>query len=337
LNGSGNGHPNGFITGMGNGYQMADTSELENDAPHQVHAVTYGYNTEEGYFNLADDFTVDAPTGWSISSFTFWAYQTGWPEPTTNPITSIRLRLWDNDPSQPGSNIVAAFSSNILDTVNSTFINAYRVGDSSVGDDVMDNQRPIFSVVADATTWPDLPNPLPQGTYWVEWTMVGSPFYDGPFNMPTVPHNALTDGAVQYNVEYDQWNPVMDNPPGTIGPQDLAFQIDGAIGAAATRPIVQPTPVNPGVTLTNILAASATTSPMILTPTTSELVGQSALTRAAPTAPNASQLDSSQLDLLYSTTGGSHDKGMPVATLAASPDSVDGLVQTSASTIVPLI
>src|SRR5436190_6164785 len=82
-------------------------SEVQNDA-----GVTTISNTVSGVvssvaanFSLADDFTIPAGPSWTISKFTFYAYQTGAPA-TPSPFNDLRVQIHNSDPSTGTSTIL---------------------------------------------------------------------------------------------------------------------------------------------------------------------------------------------------------------------------------------
>jgi hypothetical protein len=206
-----------FVTGMGNGFGGADTSAVE------MGAQNFGYTVGEEAFHVADDFTVSDESGWAVSSLSVYAYQTG--SSTTSTFTGVFLTLWDGPPGRYGSVLVGR-SGNLFS--DSAWTGAYRVplNDPQLHD------RPIMSITADLSKWEEFPNPLPPGSYWVEWGLIADALLAGPFAVPTTPLG-IADNARQYNVSTDRWSGVYDFGLGET--RDFPFQVEGEVAGNRAR------------------------------------------------------------------------------------------------------
>jgi hypothetical protein len=143
-----------LITSTGTGFGGADESML------QTPLTSYGTNVNKAvFYRIADDFTVTG-NPWNVSSFEFYAYQTG--STTTSSITAAYVRILNGTPGQPGTTVV--WGDTTTNRMTSTsFTNIYRVNVTG------NNQRPIMKIVVNT---PGLT--LNAGTYWVEYSALGS-------------------------------------------------------------------------------------------------------------------------------------------------------------------
>src|SRR5262249_25033335 len=230
-----------YVTGIGNGFLFANTSAVEPGG----HA--YGFNCLKGSYHVADDFDLPASAaGWQISSIKVLAYQTGlYGFPPNNPITGIYLRLWDGTPGA-GGQVLAETSDNLFDS--GAWTGVYRVDASTP----LNPQRPIMEIVADTSAWTELQNlgPLPEGHYWIEWSLTGNS-YTGPWAPPTVPKQE-SDNARMFNETANTWGDLLD--VGGLGQQDLLFQVNGDEAPARFAPGKESNP-----------AMLATASPPVVT------------------------------------------------------------------------
>ncbi|HOI48583.1 MAG TPA: HYR domain-containing protein, partial [Prolixibacteraceae bacterium] len=196
------------VTSLGTGAGGADESVLSSPL------LTYGYGIDRlKEQSVADDFTIEGV--WAVDSVKFYAYQTG--SGTVPSITAGYVRIWDGNPSLPGSSVVwGDFVVNRL--VKVYFANIYRVPAYDSGS----SSRPVMSVVC-ATTGLT----LPAGTYWVEFSATGASSYVGPWMPPvTVAGQPSTGNGLQYtNAE---WNLLADG--GTGAQQGAPFVLLGDLG-----------------------------------------------------------------------------------------------------------
>ena len=137
----------------------------------------------------AEDFVVPSG-GWQLDTLTLFAFQTSQTTPT---ITSIQVNLWTDTPYSQGSpgqpdplpQPVLA-QPLILDAGAGTFV-CHRQSVSSTG-----TIRPVFSYTVPLT---GLPNGgfLPEGHYWIQWSMQGANSPSANVFMPLVsPRTAVT-------------------------------------------------------------------------------------------------------------------------------------------------
>ncbi len=174
---------------------------------------------------IADDFTITAPAGWTITTIDVLDYQTNAPT-TASPITGMNVRIWQGQPGAAGSVVVFGdTTTNRLTT--SVFSGTYRVGNTC------DLKRGLFASTLSINA------SLPPGTYWLDWQAIGNGNYTGPWS-PVVTITGLRSkpgaNAIQWNPATQTWIPVVDNglsPDYTSpeAPQDFPFVIKGTINS----------------------------------------------------------------------------------------------------------
>ncbi len=208
-----------FVTGIGNGFGGADTSELEviSVGPPLIMLAAYGLSWQESVPNhLADDFAVPQGRFWSLSTLKWYGYQNDAPANPTSSITDVRVQLWYQRPDQPGAVVLYGdTSTNRL--VSSSFTNCYRVRSTAL----TSNQRAIYELQIDLTWLPTLST----GTYWFDVTSVGNAALLGPWANPTVPWLA-TDNSAQFLGLTSVWAPTSAGRSGS--PCDFPFQLEGS-------------------------------------------------------------------------------------------------------------
>jgi hypothetical protein len=197
-----NGH---LVTQAGVGSGGSDYSDLQNIS---LGMGNYGFQCQipDGY-SLADDF--DVVGSWTVSTFTFFAYQTNFGPPSS--LNDVRFQVYAGDPSAGYSVIYGDLTTNKI--VSTTWTNIWRTAES-----VQAENQPIMEIVADATGLE-----LPPGTYWVEW-QVGGYGTLGPIAPPVTIVGETTTGNALQNKEY--WASVTD-----VGPQGFPFIIEGTTTA----------------------------------------------------------------------------------------------------------
>lgn len=199
-----------IVTHPGGGFGGADVSVLQNNL--LMNTYGFGHQVSMGYW-VADDFTVPAG-GWTIAGFGFYAYQTY--STTTSTFTAVHLKIFDGDPSLPGSNLI--FGDGTTNRMTSSdFTNIYRVLDNNM----IDYARPVFqnSCMFDLF--------LPAGTYWVAWQSDGT-LSSGPWANPIAILGQTTTGnALQTLDNGTTWNPAKDI--GTNTAQGFPFLIYGTV------------------------------------------------------------------------------------------------------------
>ena len=200
----------GFVSGSGNGFGGADTSEIESPL------TSYGmWCAQSGANRLADDFTVPPSKIWSLSTLEWYAYQIDAPANPTSTITDVRLRVWNLRPDQPGAAVLFGdTTTNRL--LGSSFTNCYRVKSNAP----LNGQRAIYELSIDLSWLP----PLVSGTYWLDVSCIGSASLQGPYSNPTAPWLS-TDNAGRYLTTYGTWQPTNSGMGGA--PCDFPFQLTG--------------------------------------------------------------------------------------------------------------
>ena len=215
-------HNNGaFVTNSAVGAGGADVSLVQDSLGCQ----TYGFQCQGNplLWRAADDFTVTAPGGWTVSSVVFFAFQPG--SGTSTPtISSVNLRVWSGRPGDAGS--VLLFGNTTTNRlVGSSWTGTYRVSEP----DMTSVNRPIFAV--EAAISPALT--LPPGTYWLDWQASGS-LPSGPYVVPVTSlgsTGAPGANARLYSGSAGPWINARDS--GTSVQQELAFIVRGTVGGGA--------------------------------------------------------------------------------------------------------
>lgn len=152
----------GIVTNPGAGSFGADVSQASATV-NSGGAASYLSGAGPG-FRLADEFTVPAGQSWTVSGVTNFLYisstTVAYGNPPASPFTSINLNIWNGNPSQGTSSIVASSStfgavawSNIYRTFNTILVNP---------------DRPVFSVQA---AFPGVV--LAAGTYYMDVQATG--------------------------------------------------------------------------------------------------------------------------------------------------------------------
>lgn len=145
-------------------------SELQNNTGNnsQVNGTSGlpGYYYADGSLNyaLADDFIVPEGQVWSVTSFDFFCYEPVY-SGSVPPINQLRIRLYNSNPSLPGSIPIAGdFSANVYDATNSENAFIYRIFNATIPSPQQPNfSRKVFKVRGNLSTT------LPAGQYWVEF------------------------------------------------------------------------------------------------------------------------------------------------------------------------
>lgn len=172
----------------------------------------FGYS---GTFRLADNFTVNDPAGWNITSVRFYGYVTG-----GGPITNYTLRVWNQAPNTAGTGVVFGdTTTNRLGTVTNT--NLFRIFNTTTP---APGTAPGTTRQIREITIPLNLN-LGPGTYWLDWS-ANAGFYPSI----TVPGSRGLAGWDALQFSGTAWTPAVDagNPatPPSVA-QDLPFIIDG--------------------------------------------------------------------------------------------------------------
>jgi hypothetical protein len=198
-------HPNGMTGTVAGTHRSAISTPGSN---------SFGSGAAGG-FRLADNFTVTGG-GWTISSLQFFGYLTG---ATTPSATALTVRIWDNTPGAPGSNII--FGDGTTNILTSTGFAAGPGGLAiyrTTGTDTAGATRRVQQL-----TTSNVNLTLVAGTYWVDFAYTGisfTPPLSGVGGLPPA------GDAMQYDPATLTWFPVLDNT-GT-GPQmDFPFIVNG--------------------------------------------------------------------------------------------------------------
>jgi hypothetical protein len=147
-------------------------------------------------YRFADDFTVPAGTGWSLSRVSLFAYQ---PAAISSPFTSANVRLWQGRPGEASSFVIAGDAvTNRLLSASPTDI--YRIPSSTIGPfpATPDTSRRLWRLELDlANTY------LAPGQYWIDWQI--STGGNGECYLPQV---TLTNTRSQAGWNARQYRPV---------------------------------------------------------------------------------------------------------------------------------
>jgi hypothetical protein len=225
-----------FVTNPGQGAGGTDLSVLQT-----------GWNilgsgmSQAGPFRIADDFTVDTTT--TITSFTFFGYQTG--STTTSTFTGVNLRIWSGEPGT-GTVVYGNITTNVLSSHE--WSNAYRVTTTTL----TDVTRPIMAITASVNVT------LNPGTYWVDFQTSGT-LTSGPWAVPiTIVGNTGPTGNAVQGLTTGVFQPANDSG-GTVGVIRLGypFIIRGLSGSITP---VELTSFNASVDNRNVILSWITAS-----------------------------------------------------------------------------
>ena len=235
-------------TGVGNGYEGADTSVVDSVNDRTVP----GQRFWQDLSHFADDFTI-ADDGWNLSSMTWYAYSiiTGFDPAVHEPwFDTAYVAMWDGEPGNGGTRVHGDASTSGPNRFTSVeWTGAYRVKSTVL--DVW-HDRAIMALSIDMSWLP----PLPTGTYWVEISIPRYPIppgFVGPGGLsfayanPVVPadpadyadHNARQWEIFDPDTVPAWWdvdgkyltgaNAHLDPRRATIEAQDFPFELYGEI------------------------------------------------------------------------------------------------------------
>lgn len=182
-------------------------SEIENDTGNTSESnINIGPSCTQTAFNLADDFTVPVGQTWSISKFSFYAFQLN---ATTQPFEGLYIKIYDAPPNAGGRVIF----SNLNTTRITTFVDTkiYRIFNSLVPEpgSTPTTSHHIWKVGGNVAL------SLSAGTYWVEWTIKAK--NSRILNCPTstvkgqrIPWSASNPNAMQLRVGTNTWSTIVD-------------------------------------------------------------------------------------------------------------------------------
>ena len=205
-----------LVNSTGTGAGGADESVLQTNTL-GMNTLGFGHQISNDNW-VADDFTITDAAGWNITSFVFYAYQTG--ATTTSTMTAVHFIIYEGVPGDAGTSIV--WGDVTTDRFTSTaFTNIYRVNETSSGN----TDRPIMENTCNVSFH------LDAGTYWVAWQTDGT-LSSGPWAPPiTVTGQSSTGNGMQSIGGLTAWNDADDS--GTGQPQQgLPFIINGDVGSA---------------------------------------------------------------------------------------------------------
>jgi hypothetical protein len=210
-----------LVTNPGAGFGGANASAVQTSLGLGTYG--FGHAVSTGY-RVADNFTVTAPCGWDVESFTFFGYQTG--STTTSTLNAVNYRIWNGAPGAVGSNVLFGDTTTNRLT-SSTFSNIYRVLDT----DLAGSTRPVMSNTVRAGFH------LAPGTYWADWQSGGT-LASGPWAPQISFSGTITTGdALQFNPAGATWGPVIDG--GTGAQQGLPFVINRVVQWKTYLPLVR--------------------------------------------------------------------------------------------------
>ncbi len=182
-------------------------SEIQNDTGNSTESnINIGPSCTQTAFNLADDFTVPAGQTWSISKFSFYAFQLN---ATTQPFDGLYFKIYNGPPNAGGTVIFGNLTTNRLS--NSTDTKIYRIFNSLVPSpgSTPTTTHLIFKVSSNVTL------SLSAGTYWIEWAI--RPINRRVLNAPTstvkgqrTPWSASIPNAMQLRVGTNTWSTIVD-------------------------------------------------------------------------------------------------------------------------------
>ena len=200
-----------FISHPGGGPGGADGSVLATG----MNILGFGISNTAGY-RMADDFVIPPDTRWQVDLVEAFGYQTG--STTTSTFNFMNYKIWNGQPGQPGSVVVAGDAAGTLNQMSATaFTNAYRYSEGAAG-----TTRPIMKNTATGGFT------LDPGTYWFDFTFGGTGT-SGPWAPPiTIPGTQVTGNAIQWQVS--TWAPATDSG-GTAGifAQGVPFVFKGVL------------------------------------------------------------------------------------------------------------
>ncbi|TXB62228.1 T9SS type A sorting domain-containing protein [Phaeodactylibacter luteus] len=204
-----------LVNSLGTGVGGADESVLQSSS---LSASTLGFGFQVSNANrIADDFTVPSGASWDIDEVVFYGYQT-FNTTGVSSYTEVYVQIWDGVPGAPGSSVI--FGDLVTNRLlRSLPANIYRVTETTSGD----NLREIFTIEADVDVT------LTEGTYWFDYTAVGT-LPSGPWAPPiTINGQAVTGNGLQSL--NGVWGTANDG--GHLGQQGFPFLIKGGGGLPA--------------------------------------------------------------------------------------------------------
>jgi hypothetical protein len=226
-----------FINGIDNGAGGADTSILYNISKGET-ILGFGTNAAAGIM-VSDEFTLTMAA--EPTQLTFYTYQTG--STQTSTITGIRNVAIYNGPPGAGGVLISGPVTPTL--TSSDWTGVFRVSE----DAPMGSTRPIMNVTAN---WPF--GSLQPGTYWLQWSLLGS-LASGPWTPPI----KSTGNARQFTPTAGAWTAAVD---GTAG-RELPFTICGTTSNPTTITSAAPASGVYGTAYQHTFTATGTPTPTL--------------------------------------------------------------------------
>lgn len=185
-------------------------SEVQNNSGNTAQSNTSagygGTNSGTANFFLADDFVVPAASQWQITAVDFFIYQSGYTG-TTNPYNTVRVNIYNSDPSVAGA--VSVFGD------DST--NRYASGADSKMYRIFNSLYPTANATGlTRRIWQikaNTPVTLNSGTYWIKYQLQNSVQANSGFLPPvTIPgtRGLSSFNGKQYNATLDTWTNLID-------------------------------------------------------------------------------------------------------------------------------
>ena len=197
-----------IINSPGTGSGGADESVLQG----ALGMTSFGSGMQQSAGNsVADDFIVPTGSGWDVTKFTFYGYQTG--APVAGSMTGCYFQIYNGNPMSGGTVVYGDLTTNRM-TANS-FANIYRT--QAVGGATDRGVQKLECTVPMHHFAP--------GHYWVEWQATGNATYTGPWQPPITINGQTTTGDGIQHTTAGGWAALTD-----VGPQGLPFQIAGTGG-----------------------------------------------------------------------------------------------------------
>jgi hypothetical protein len=195
-----------IINSPGTGAGGADESVLQQ----ALGLSNYGFGMQQTAGNtIADDFIVPTGSGWDVTKFTFFGYQTG--SGNTSTFTGCYFRVYNGNPMSGGTVVWGDLTTNKMTATS--WANIYRT--LAVGGTT---DRPVMKIECTVPAHHFAP-----GHYWVEWQTTGSGA-SGPWNPPITINGATSTGDAIQGIA-GVFAAITD-----VGPQGMPFQITGTGG-----------------------------------------------------------------------------------------------------------
>lgn len=199
-----------FVTLVGGGHNGFNLSAVQSSLGMALYGVS---NRSSSNNSVADDFRVPRGSAWRLDEGKFFGYQVN--SGLASTFNAVYWRIWNGRPGDLGSAVIYGN----LDTnrlLFSSFYQTYRAMDTNP----FDNSRPIMEIRADIGSIT-----LPEGHYWLEWSVEGSINDHTWANPITIVGQTTTGNARIFYGSTSTWNDVTD--PGTGTNQGMPFELIG--------------------------------------------------------------------------------------------------------------